>query len=83
MVGYSVFEYLISKVHSGQILYQAVVLNVPFAIYVSETESGLPYIVVVHVPLELSATCLTELIEREECCVAWENGTDPTIPLFA
>lgn len=36
-----------------------------------------------NVPPALPGTYVNEMIAREECCVAWAHGPDPTIPLFA
>ena len=81
-VGDATFREYVPEEHVGQILHQMVVLSVNYVVYVSASEGGIMYIVVVHAPRETLNVCEIALRSRASAVVAWAHEEDPIPPEF-
>lgn len=76
VVGDSLFVQTIPKVHSGQLLQQALVLGIDFVIYVSASETSIIFICVIYIPTELRSQCPSVLRSLAGSLVRWADTND-------
>lgn len=76
VVGDSLFVRTITNVHSGQILRQALVLDIDFVIYVLSRENSIAFTCVIYIPTELRSRCLSVLRFLDGSLVHWDHTND-------
>lgn len=66
--------------HVGQLLQQALVLDVNFVVYVASSETGILFICIALIPASVRQICRTTLIDYAKDIVSWAHSDDATPP---
>lgn len=81
-VGDAKFKQYIPTEHIGQVLHQLVVLSVNYLIYISASEAGVMYTVVVHCSSNIIDQCCNVLTSVALPTVSWAHEQNPKPPAF-
>lgn len=81
-VGEDKFREIIPSERRGQVLHQAIVLQVQYVVQVATSETGILYTAVVFVPSTVSNVCVKALRMAVEESVEWVHQAQDPLPSF-